>query len=122
MGSPQIYDDTLVAGDTYKLTLVYKDPTGNPIDVTGYKVDVSLRKSIEEEVPVIAKNYTIDATDGPLGLIYLKLEVAETALLIASCAANKATYVYDLQLTNVAGDEVQTLLGGFLEVSRGVTR
>lgn len=120
MGTPAIYDDSFVAGDTYKLQLIYKDSDGVPIDLTGYTVDMELRKSIKDKDFVIDKNYVISSEDGILGIINILLEVEDTEFLV-DCGT-KASYVYDIQLTNIAGDEVQTIVGGTFEVFKGVTR
>lgn len=120
MGLPERYDDAFVAGDTYKLLFKYKDTDGLPIDLTGYTVDMEMRRSIKDEDYVLNKNWVISAEDGIEGYIKLLLTVDDTQFL-SECSA-KSIYVYDLQITDPTGDTVQTLIGGTLEVLKGVTR
>ena len=119
MGMPERYDDSFVAGDTYKLLFNYKDSDGIAIDLTDYTVNMHVKKSVMTDDVILEKTYVIDAIDGPVGKVEINLDVNDTNDLSGIIA--KSSYVYDVQLTSISGDNVKTVIGGIFDVYKGVT-
>jgi len=108
-------DITIVAGDDYILTLVYKDNAGVIIDITGASARMMVRKSYYT-APVITKAATID---GPLGEMVFDFDPADTNTLVTSLG--EQTFLYDVELTEASTDITTVLSGNFI-VKQAVTR
>jgi hypothetical protein len=108
-------DITIVAGDDYILTLVYKDNAGVIIDITSGSARMMVRKSYYS-TPVITKVATID---GPLGEMVFDFDPADTNSLVT--LLSKQIYIYDVELTEANGDITTVLTGDFI-VQQAVTR
>ena len=110
------YDINVEQGATFSLQITYKDPSNQPINLTGYTARMDVRtkvKATTETIELTTENGRI-ALGGVLGTVTLSLTAAETAAI----ASGK--YVYDLELVN--GAAVIRLIEGSFIVSPEVTR
>lgn len=82
-------------GTTIPLTFTFKDPDGNPVDVTNCKVYFLL--SLNEDGTPVAIESVMSAADPVNGVIYGEMSDSETLAL----TANK--YYYSLKFIDAAG-------------------
>jgi hypothetical protein len=114
MASPGIYNITHVAGDTFQLSVTWKDPAGVAIDLTGYTAAMQVR-------------------DKPGGTVWASSTGVAPALTITNGLTNgnllitgtitasaPSMGVYDLQVTS-SGNVVDTILAGQFTVIEEVT-
>lgn len=104
MSAPARFDDTLVAGDTYPMTLTLVG-----VDVLGGSAILHIRKR-PEEPPVITSTGTLSSG----GRIIFKLLPDETRRL-DMIKEGQQRVIYNVQYTSAAGD-VTTILAGQLRV------
>lgn len=111
------YDIKLDQGSDFLITFVLKDSAKKPINLTGYKVAMQIRKSATSAEAVdtlTTENGRIDVV--PLeGRIVLKFPHSVTESISAS------TYVYDVEIIS-ADDRITRILRGRVYVSAEVTR
>jgi hypothetical protein len=110
------YNVKLDQGSDYGLTIVYKDATGNAINLAGYTARMYVRTTYTTPTTIIqlpTENgmITIDSANGSLTL-------AITAANTTNLAA--ANSVYDLEL--VAGASVTRIMEGKFTVTPEVTK
>lgn len=108
-------------GATFERTINWKDPQGNPIDLTGYRVRMQVRQSpaattklVDFDSDALAAGMHIDALD-TTGVIHFWFDPSVTSALDFQNAE------YDLTVTS-AGGFTYRLLEGKASVSPGVTR
>lgn len=95
MSAPR-YDFTIEQGTSFKLSLIYKDSEGNPIDITGWCGRLTWRTNTND-ITVFHSNNTNDeeyklSLDGPTGTI---------TFMLPACVTNNYTFSsakYDLEL------------------------
>jgi hypothetical protein len=112
-----VYDITIEQGSVFTLPLVYKDASGTPINITGYKARMQVKKKFGAD-PLIS--LTSDAGDivlgGALGTITAKIIAPVTATLTIKQG------VYDLDLIPPSGeDDAFRLVEGAVIVTPEVT-
>ena len=110
------YNMVVEQGATYTLSITYKDPTGNAIDLTAYTARMMVRSSHAAPSPILTlttENGAIELGDAN-GTINLTIDAANTANLPATNS------VYDLELDN--GSAVTRLIEGVFQVKPEVTR
>lgn len=99
------YDD-MVSGNSKAIQLIFKDPsTGNRIDITGYKIFMTIKKRIDMEDTdegVVAK--TLDPTDPTNGIADVVISFADTEDL-------EGKYYYDITYLSPEGDRKTPLIG-----------
>ena len=109
------HDFEIEQGTDYDKPLVWKDSTGNPVDLSGYTARMQLRPSILSDTVLI--NLTTEnggiTLGGNTGEITLHFTEANTSPLVKGG-------VYDLEM--VIGGKVKRLVQGTITVSREVTR
>lgn len=108
-------------GATFPLHISWKDPAGDPIDLTGYRVRMQVREAPASTSPLVdfdSDNLGAGETIGTLdatGVIDIKLAPSVTTPLTFQTAE------WDITVES-AGGEVTRLLEGKASVSLGVTR
>ena len=100
---------------TYSFSVVYKDPNGNPIDITGSTAKMQVRNAQGDKLAFTLTSPSGGITiDGPNGLITVKMTPTQTSKLFYPKS------VYDLMLTDSQANKTK-LVGGYLTASRSVT-
>jgi hypothetical protein len=138
------YDIIADQGSTFKLHFHYKYSGGTGIDLSNFRGDLQVRKSLSDDnVLLYLTNYGVTGggitgsfTPGINGILgtggisfntSISGATAYTGGILLKIDANTMSYVpagkhfYDLELTNTIG-EVQRLVEGTFEVSREITR
>ena len=110
------YNIKLDQGSDYSLSLTYKDPTGNVIDLTGYtaRMDVRMTHTTPSKIISLTTENGMIQLDAANGVINLSIDAANTANLAATNS------VYDLEL--VTGNNVLRLIEGKFAVTPEVTK
>lgn len=108
------YNLVIDQGSTWEQALLYRDPSGAAIDLTGCTARMQVREFYESEEPLVS----IDTDDGITISSGGRIDLVLTAEQTADIPAGK--YVYDLELVN--GDVVTRLLQGRFVVDPEVTR
>jgi hypothetical protein len=111
------YDFYIEQGATFNRTIVWKDSSEDPVNLTGYTARMQVRKTVNSDTTILSlttENGKI-ALGGALGTITLTLAPADTETLESFCG------VYDLELKS-GSDFVTRLLEGQVTISREVTR
>lgn len=109
------YDILCEQGATLSLALTYKDPDGDPVNLTGYTARMQVRESVSAASTLVAITSSSGITlGGSAGTIQISLSATTTAAL------PKGSYVYDLELSS--GGTVTRLLKGAFTVDPEVTR
>ena len=110
-----IYNFTMDQGSTYTVQMVYLDPNGNPINLTGYTAKMQLRLQYGD--PVAALTLTTEnggiTINGPTGTINILATDEQTLVL------QPTFYVYDLDI--LSGGTIQRLVQGQVTVRPEVT-
>lgn len=110
-----IYNFTIDQGSTWTLQLIYEDPNGAPINLTGYTAKMQVRSKSNSSTAVLTlatggQGITIT---GPTGTINLIATDEQTGAIAAGF------YVYDLELDN--GGVITRLIQGQITLSPQVT-
>lgn len=112
----ETHDITIDQGATFELVVEWKDPDGDPIDLTGYSAAMQIRRTFSD-TPLVAlasggSGITIDAA---LGKLSITIARTVTAALAAPLRG-----VYDLELST--GGTTYRLLEGSVLITPEVTR
>lgn len=100
---------------TYSFSVAYKDPNGDPIDITGSTAKMQVRNAQGDKLAFTLTSPSGGITiDGPNGLITVKMTPTQTSKLFYPKS------VYDLMLTDSQANKIK-LVGGYLTASRSVT-
>lgn len=100
---------------TYSFSVIYKDPNGDPIDITGSTAKMQVRNAQGDKLAFTLTSPSGGITiDGPNGLITVKMTPTQTSKLFYPKS------VYDLMLTDSQANKTK-LVGGYLTASRSVT-
>lgn len=110
------FDISIEQGATFVMTLTYKDDTGTPIDLTGYKVEMQVRDKVGGRIFMSANTANGRITVNTVGQIMVRVPHTETREI-------QLVYgVYDLFLHNATDDFVEKLVFGDAIVGPSVTR
>lgn len=110
------YNSTIDQGADWYLTVVYKDSTGTPFDLTGYTARMQLRVNANSSTAALTLSTSSGITiTGATGTVEVHATAAQTGALTPQ------NYVYDLEITSGSG-VVTRLIQGILNVSAEVTR
>lgn len=111
-----VYNFTLDQGSKHDFSVLYKDPTGLAIDLTGYAAALQVRESVDSAEPLVslteAAGIALGGEEGTIGVHFTPEETAGLTL---------RSVVYDLELTPEEGETFR-LLQGTITVSPEVTR
>lgn len=120
------HDFTAEKGATFKRKLVYRDPAGQPIDLTGWAAKFQVRDEFNSATALVSLTEANGITlGGATGEIEIRIS-DEAAAAIALANVGNAfpptmRAVYDLTLTDAAGDTFRIIEGLFL-IKQGVSR
>ena len=101
---------------TYELAITWLDPSGNPVNLTGYSARMQVRLGYAEPNAVIdiSSDTSNIVLGGTAGTIHITVPAVDMGFLKAP-----QTYVYDLRLQN--GPTVTRLIEGAFQVVPAVT-
>ena len=106
MGASQ-YDFTIEQGSSFKMSLIYKDSNGDPIDISGWCARLTWRTSSN-----VTQTFSSDNTDKSIYDFNLEGTLGKINLLFPAGTTNGFTFnnaKYDLELQS---DEVHYNQGG----------
>jgi len=110
-----IYNFTMDQGSTWSVQLIYKDPNGAPINLSGYTAKMQLRRKFDSPTAVLTL-----ATGGQgITITGITGTIAITATDEQTGTIDGGLYVYDLELDN--GGVITRLIQGQVTVSPQVT-
>lgn len=105
----------IVRGDDKKFRLHFTTDGVTPVNLTGAKVYLTVKKRIEDaDSDAVIQKIVTTHTDPVNGITEIKLSHTETKI-------DLGRYFYDVQLTD-AGNEVKTVLIGYFTVTKEVTK
>jgi len=107
-------------GASKTLVLTVVDQNGDFVDLTGWKVYLTVRGSLDDQTPLIVKT-SADATQIALpdprnGTARIYILPADTANL------DRGDYLYDIWVETASGDRVPVVPVSIFRVVQGVTR
>lgn len=104
--SQKPYDFCIFQGDDHSFSIFYKDPAGDPIDMTGYDVSMQVRADYDSEESVldltVGDGITITALDGKT---LVEISNAQSESIPAGI------YVYDVEAESPAGKKRKLAFG-----------
>lgn len=106
---PKRWDIDIYKGDTFDVTVNFKDSGDVGVDLTGFTGLVEFKDDTEAVVatPTVTVNY--NSVDGAV-----RIFLADTTVL------DEGAYKYDLQLTDGAGKK-RTFIGGIVNVTGDIS-
>ncbi len=107
---PSNYDLALYKGDYFQTSVVIKDNTGDPINLSGYTAKCSIRENYTS-VESFDADCTITPAEGRVDILF-PTSIMETL--------EAGEYIWDFQVTNPDGN-VRTYLTGDVKVWDEVT-
>lgn len=112
------YNTVIDQGADWFINFTYKQPNGDPVDITGYTAALQIRTSPLARTAVLTlENGNGITITGAEGLLEVHATAAQTA------AITNGKYAYDLEITSTApAYTVTRLVQGTVEVSPQVTR
>jgi hypothetical protein len=119
------FDINIHQGTTFRMTLSWVDPAGDPIDLTGYAARMQVRMRYDTPTALVSLTESAGITlGGDQGTIAVELTAVQTAAI--AVARNTGVppsddYYYDLEVEAPTG-EVTRLVFGVARVYREVTR
>jgi hypothetical protein len=117
------YSFIIEQGSTVDFSIIYKDSTGIPVDLTAYNSRMQIRSAVGE-IPIITLTSTLNS-DGT-GLNMSNSVSGSIGIYIASCTSSLFTFdqaVYDLDIISGSGvcPVVNRILEGKIKLSKEVT-
>jgi hypothetical protein len=113
-----VYDITIEQGATFVFSLIWRDSSGTPIDLTGCSARMQVRRKYNSETPWMS--LTSDDGDITLGGAAGTIEVVGSAEVTETIPA-PGCGVYDLEVVS-AGGLVTRVIQGSATISPEVTR
>lgn len=110
-------DITIEQGATFRMSLIWKDSVGVPVNLTGYTARMQVRRSYSDSV--VQLNLTTENGSITLGGSAGTIEVVGAATATDDTAGGKG--VYDLELMSSSG-VVTRLVEGKVTIKPEVTR
>lgn len=111
------YDILIEQGATFVLPITWKDPNGDPIDITNYSARMQIRRTVKASEVLLS--LTSDDGDIELGGVAGTIVVTIPATVTDTLLVTRG--VYDLELESDSG-VVTRLIQGVATVSPEVTR
>jgi hypothetical protein len=112
------YDITIDQGSTWFINFLYKDTSGNPVDLTGYTAALQIRETYASTTTLLS--LTSSPAAG-ITITPLTGTIAVTATAAQTGAIATGVYVYDCEITDGAG-VVTRIVQGEVFLSPEVTR
>lgn len=117
-------DIDIIQGDTFQMTVVYKDSSKVPINMTGWTVQMQIRDTVDSEEALI----DLSSDDDPGGIVLTEL-TAHSVVTITSTLTGDLEFaendqgVYDIVASSDDDPAfVVTLVEGIVNLNRRVTR
>lgn len=113
--SQDSFNYKVTQGDNFPLTLTYKDPSGNPINLTGYSILLEVRDKPAGKIlcATCSIGDGISVLNPQTGIININISSAKTSVF------NYPKSAYQIQITDQYGAK-NTLLQGWFLVNAGV--
>lgn len=108
---PKRYDIAIYEGDTFSVTLNFKDASNVAIDLTGF-TGLCQFKNSANTATVATPTVTVNS-GGVTGAVLIQL--LDTTIL------TEGTYLYDVQLTDPSGKK-RTYIGGQITVTGDISQ
>ena len=100
--------DTLVQGDTFILNLALKDDEGDPIDLTGSSITLTIKRKKNDVTPAYEETQAdIDMIDPVNGVLLFNVPGSVTATF------DIRTYQYDVVWDTASGTHATIVRGSF---------
>lgn len=115
--SAAIYNATVDQGATFELSVVYKDQSGTPINLTGFSAALQVRQNYYDTTALV----TLTSPSSGIVITPLTGTVKITMSATQTGALDEGNYVYDLELYS-SGGNVTRLIQGQFTISPEVTR
>ena len=112
-----IYNFTVDQGAQYNTTIVWADPQGVPIDLTGYTAAMQLRLQAASPNPAAL---SLTSSNGGITITPLAGEMDILMTATQTGALDPGFYVYDLEIA--LGSVVTRIIQGQITVSAQVTQ
>lgn len=103
------HDITIEQGATFQLSLIWKQSTGTPVNLTGYTARMQVRRKYTSETPLLS--FTTENGAIVLGGAAGTITVTGMATLTDDLPA-PAPGVYDLELVSPSGIVTRLVQGG----------
>tara|TARA_R110000868_G_scaffold73093_4_gene212367 strand:- start:2344 stop:2694 length:351 start_codon:yes stop_codon:yes gene_type:complete len=112
------YNTIIDQGADWYFTVIYDNPDGQPIDITGSTAALQLRSLPSSPIYVLSLATDGDGItiDGGAGTVNIHATAEQTG------AIDEGTYFYDLEITAPATTVVTRLVQGQIVVSAQVTK
>ncbi len=109
----------LEQGSRFSMDIIFRGPTGTPINLTGYGVEMAIREKVDSPSRII----TLSSANGRIVFASPRSTGKITLVLASEVTAGLSfdTAVYDLVLTDPSGQR-KRMLEGTVTFSRAVTR
>lgn len=112
-----VYKFTIDQGATWKLVSIWKDSTGNIVDITNYTAKIQFRRSAQDTLVL----YELSTANGRIVLDGPNGKLTATASKEDTAAFKFVNAVFDVLLTSPAG-EATRLFSGAITVDPAITR
>jgi hypothetical protein len=117
------YSFTIEQGSTVDFSIVYKDSTGNPVDLSYYNSKLQIRTTYGS-IPLLTLSSSLN-NDGT-GLNMSNASSGSIGIYIASCTSSLLNFteaIYDLDIISGSGEcpVVTRILEGKVRLSKEVT-
>jgi hypothetical protein len=112
------YNTTIDQGADWYINFTYEQPSGTPVNITGYTAALQIRTSPLAKTTVLNLTSAVGGgitITGASGLLACRATAAQTN------AITNGKYAYDIEITSPAG-VVTRICQGTIEVSPQVTR
>lgn len=114
MSTAGVYNFTLDQGSVFYINLVYANPDGTPIDLTGMTARMQLARSF-----TTVKDLTLSSPSNGIVITPLTGNIAVTITDEQTALLGSGFYVYDLELDNAG--VIDRIIQGTITVSPQVT-
>jgi hypothetical protein len=116
--SAPLYNFTVCQGSDFYMDLLFKDDSGEEIDLDDYTFKGQARKSYDD-VLAIEFDFTILDQGTNKGHVTLTINNLKTSSLDITSSTD---YLYDIERTTIAGGYIKRVLQGTLTVNPEVTK
>lgn len=113
-----VIDILIDQGSVWNYQVTYQDPSGNPINLTGYSAKMQLRSLPSDPHAAL----TLSSQNGDIVITGALGQINITASSTATGAVDEGTYYYDLEVTDTVSNQVTRIIQGQAVVSAEVTQ
>ena len=112
-----IYNFSIDQGSVFSLNMVYEDPDGNPINLSGQTARMQIRRKYDSPDPA---DLTLTTSNGGIAITGATGNILVTITDEQSSTLDAGFYVYDLELDNAG--TISRLVQGQVTVNAQVTQ